>query len=256
MMKILVLLLNRGNRRIKNRLYSDSASKKNRNTRVEFCLDDRSNNEKKRDQARVNIVAMSVPNPNAVVTACINAPDDAEGKAELGESIQTKGASTTYVTITPSLLTDLTPLIKAVRDAKTEAEAVLAWYNLNKGLKKIMSPVQDYMDLHHDLSVVVCEHYGFHVRGKGGNHEQVFSGESGVSTGEIDLILPKGPDGSAYDLKLWNADRTAFTRAQPTDVTHVTVAGLVSGAMQNVSVAEIRHGVKVRESDIIAVRVK
>jgi hypothetical protein len=193
-----------------------------------------------------------------VITATVNAPEDSEGRAKLAETIQTAAAKTLYVTINPLLYgTVLTALIAAMRAAKGANEIDKAWGDLNKQLKKIMAVVQTTMDDDvTDSAAIICEYYEFHVKGKGGDHTQVFSGEPGVAAGEIDLVLPKGADGSVYDIKLWSADRTTFTRAQPSDITHATVGGLVSGSLQNVSVAEIRHGKLVRESQIIAVRVK
>ena len=200
-------------------------------------------------------VLMSTWNP--IVTATINAPDDAEGRAKCAEHIQTDAAKILYITIPPILYgTVLTDLIKAMRDAVGENEVKKAWNDLNAQLKKILALVQACMDENPDSAAIICEYYSFHVKGKGGKTTQVFSGEPGVAAGTIDLILPKGEEGCCYDLKVWNADRTAFVRAQPTDLTHVTIGNFVSGSMQNISVAEICHGVLVRESQIIAVRAK
>ena len=200
-------------------------------------------------------VLMSTWNP--IVTATINAPDDVEGRAKCAEHIQTAAAKTLYITIDPLLYgTALTDLIKALRDAVGDNEVKHAWNEVNKVLKQIMALVQAKMDISPDLEAIICEYYSFHVKGKGGSHAQVFSGEPGINVGEIDLILPVGPPNCAYDIKLWNADRTAFVRAQASDIATTTIGGLVSGSMQNVSVCIIVHGKKISESQIIAVRVK
>ena len=209
-----------------------------------------------RDRSGKVIVLMSTANPNPVITATISAPDAVEGKATLAESIRDKGASTTYVTIPPSQLLALTPLIKNLRDAVGVAAVDYAWNELNAKLKLIMRIVQDAMDANKPQSVIICIHYGFHPKGRGGSHAQIFSGETGAMAGSIDLIFPIGADGCCYDVKFWNSTRTAFTRGQPSDVGHAHFDGLVSGAMQSVSVAEIRHGLFVRESQIIDVRAK
>ncbi len=193
-----------------------------------------------------------------VIKAAINAPEDAEGRAKCAEHIQTAAAKTLYITIPPLLYGSvLTDFIKAMRDAVGANQVDKAWHDLNGQLKKILVLVQAAMDEDvTDSAAIICEYYSFHVIGKGGKSIQVFSGEEGVAAGEIVLVLPKGADGCCYDIKLWNADRTTFTRAQPSDITHATIGGLVSGSTQNVSVAEILHGKLVRESQIIAVKVK
>ncbi len=208
------------------------------------------------DRSGKGIYLMAAPNPNPVITATINAPDSAEGKALLAESIRDKGASTTYVTIPPGQLLALTPLIAALRAAVGVAAVDYAWDQLNTKLKLLMRIIQDEMDLLKPQSVIICVHYGYHPKGRGGSHAQIFGGESGAVAGSIDLIFPIGQDGCCYDIRFWNVARTTYTRALPSDVGHAHIDSLVSGEMQRVSVAEIRHGLLVRESQIIEVRAK
>ncbi len=203
-----------------------------------------------------SIILMSTWTP--IVTATIDAPDDAEGRATCAEHIQTAAAKTLYITIPPILYgTVLTGLIAAMRAAVGVNQVIKAWGDLNKQLKKIMALVQAAMDEDTTGSAaIICEYYSFHVKGKGGRTGQVFSGHPGVAAGEIDLEFPIGPQGCCYDIKLYNADRTAFVRAQPNDLGHATIGGLVSGSTQNVSVTIISHGVAEAESQIINVPVK
>ena len=202
------------------------------------------------------IILMSTWNP--MVIATIDAPSDAEGRATCAEHIQTAAAKTLYITIPPILYgTVLTALIAAMRAAKGINQVIKAWGDLNRQLKKIMALVQAAMDEDvTDSAAIICEYYSFHVHGKGGRTGQVFSGHPGVAAGTIDLEFPIGPDGCCYDIKLYNADRTAFVRAQPNDLGHATIGGLVSGSTQNVSVTIIIHGVAGAESQIINVPVK
>ena len=202
------------------------------------------------------IILMSTWNP--MVIATIDAPDDAEGRAVCAEHIQTAAAKTLYITIPPVLYgTVLTALIVAMRAAVGINQVIKAWGDLNKQLKKIMALVQAAMDDDiTDSAAIICEYYSFHVKGKGGAHKQVFSGHPGVAAQTIDLEFPIGPQGCCYDIKLYNADRKAFTRAQPTDNGHATIGDLVSGSKQNVSVTIIIHGVAGDESQIIEVPVK
>jgi hypothetical protein len=202
------------------------------------------------------IILAGVANPNPVITATISAPVSAEGKAKCAENIQTLGASTTYVSIPPLQLAALTPLIAALRAAKGEAAVDYAWNQLNAALKLLMRIVQDTMDANYAQSVLIAVHYGYHPKGKGGSHAHVFQGAPGALAGTIDMDFPTGPQGCCYDIRLYNADRTTFTRALPSDLAHAIVGGLVSGSLQNISVTQVIHGVEQEESQIIAVRVK
>jgi hypothetical protein len=202
------------------------------------------------------VILMSASNPNPVITATISAPDAVEGKAKLAESIRDKGASTEYVTIPPLQLSALTPLIANLRAAVGEAQVDYAWDQLNTPLKLLMRIIQDAMDANKPQSLIICVHYGYHAKGRGGKSAQVFGGESGAIVGSIDLTFPVGPPGCCYGVKFWSADRTTFSWSQPTDIGHGHFDGLVSGAMQNVSVVEVAHGVFIRESQIIQVRAK
>lgn len=200
---------------------------------------------------------MMMSHMNPVITATMDAPEDAEGRAKLGEKIQLKGLGTLYITISPILLAALTPLIKAVRDAVGPEQAETAWDNLNAALKEIMGLVQTFMNHNRDVAEICCVYYGFKVRGKGGASKQEWGGESGITTGTIDLKFEVGPEGCCYDILLWDRLHTVPpNRAQPTDENHATVPGLVSGALQAVSVNTILHGVVIHESTIIDVRVK
>lgn len=199
---------------------------------------------------------MAASNPNPVITATISAPDAVEGKAKLAESIRDKGASTEYVTIPPLQLSALTPLIANLRAAVGVAQVDYAWDQLNAPLKLLMRIIQDAMDANKPQSLIICVHYGYHAKGRGGKSAQIFGGESGAIVGSIDLTFPVGPQGCCYGVKFWSADRTTFSWTQPTDIGHGHYDGLVSGAMQNVSVVEVYHGVFVRESQIIQVRAK
>jgi len=202
------------------------------------------------------ILAMTTWNP--IVRASVNAPDDAEGKAELAERIQTAAAKTLYLTIPPVLYgIVLTDFIKAMRKAKGANAVIKAWNDLNRQLKKILVLVQACMDDDlTDSAAIICEYHAFHVIGKGGKIAQVFEGEPGTEIGEIDLILPTGPQGCAYAIKLYNSARTSFAYTRATDVAHATIGGLVSGSMQAVSVTIVIHGEALDESQIIDVRVK
>ena len=209
-----------------------------------------------RDRTGRVIVMMATWNP--IVRASVNPPHDAEGKATLGETIQTAAAKTLYVTIDPILYgTVLTGFISAMRKAKGANQVIKAWNDLNGQLNKIKAVVQLCMDEDiTDSAAIICEYYAFHVIGKGGRTINVFSGEPGTEVGTIDLILPVGPDGCAYSIKLYNAARTSFAYAQATDVAHATIGGLVPGSNQAVSVTHVIHGVAQDESQIIMVSVK
>ncbi|MEI6815713.1 MAG: hypothetical protein WCL14_03815 [Bacteroidota bacterium] len=202
------------------------------------------------------VILMATSNPNPIITATISAPDSAEGKAKLAESIRDKGASTEYLTIPPLQLAELTPLIKNLRGAVGVAQVDYAWNELNAKLKLLMRLVQDKMDELKPQSLIICVHYGYHAKGRGGKSAQVFGGEPGAIVGSIDLHFPVGPRGCCYSVKFWNAARTSFSYALATDIGHGHYDGLVSGEMQNVSVVEVAHGIFVRESQIIAVRAK
>ena len=230
--------------------------------KVMYVLDSRSN---KRRVARLTkskkgkgiiFVLMSTWTP--MVIATIDAPADAEGRAVCAEHIQTASAKILYITIPPLLYgIVLTNLIAAMRAAKGVNQVIKAWGDLNRQLKKIMALVQAAMDADVTGSAaIICEYHSFHVRGKGGRTGQVFSGHQGVAAGEIDLEFPIGPIGCCYDIKLYNAAHKEFVRAQPNDLGHATIGGLVSNSVQAVSVTIIIHGVAEAESQIIEVPVK
>jgi len=141
--------------------------------------------------------------------------------------------------------------------AKGANMILAAWRALKAQLDLIMAPVQAKMNTLDPLdAAIVCQYYNFHVKGMGGSHAQVFEGEPGTLAGEIDLILPVGPKGCSYGIKIYNADRTSFLWTQPFDITHLTLGGFVSGSLQQLSVVIVHHGVILSESDIISVRAK
>ena len=143
-----------------------------------------------------------------------------------------------------------------MRAAKGQAQVDYAWNQLNAALKLLMRIVQDYMDSHYAQSVLIAVHYGYHPKGKGGRHANVFQGAPGAVAGTIDMDFPTGQQGCCYDIRLYNDARTIFTRALPSDLAHAIIGGFVSGSLQNISVTQILHGVEQEESQIIAVRAK
>src|ERR1035437_5346948 len=179
-----------------------------------------------------------------VVTACIAPPDTADGKAQLAVDIQTAAAGTLYITIPPALYgTVLDGLITNMRNAKGANQVLAASRALNKQLDLIMAPIQAKMNTLDPIdAAIVCAYYKFHVKGMGGSHAQVFEGETGTQAGEVDLILPVGPVGCAYGIKIYNLDRTSFVYTEPTDITHLTLGGFVSGSLQQLSVVIVSHG--------------
>jgi len=200
---------------------------------------------------------MMMSHMNPAIIAILDAPEDAEGRAKLGEKIQLKGAGTLYITIPPVQLSDLTPLIKAMRDAVGPAQVQTAWDNLNLALQEIMGLVQTFMNHNRSVAEVCCVYYGFKVKGKGGKSDQVWGGETGTISGTIDLTFEVGPDRCCYDILLWDPTHAKMLgRAQPTDESTATVPDLISGSLQAVSYNVISHGKLIFESGIIDVRVK
>jgi hypothetical protein len=209
---------------------------------------------KKTDYGKIYIL----PILSHVVTACIAPPDTAAGKAQQAVDIQTAAAGTLYIIIPPALYgTVLDDLIENMRNAKGANQVLGASRALNAQLDLIMAPVQAKMNTLNPIdAAIVCAYYKFHVKGMGGKHEQVFEGETGTQAGEVDLILPVGPVGCAYGIKIYNLDRTSFVYTEPTDITHLTLGGFVPGSAQQLSVVIVSHGKFVSESQIISVRAK
>jgi hypothetical protein len=193
-----------------------------------------------------------------VVTACINPPDSASGKAKLALEIQTAAAGTLYITIPPVLYgTVLDGLIETMQKAKGANQILAAWRALKAQLDLIKAPVQVFMNTLDPIdAAIVCAYYKFHVQGMGGGHAQIFEGEEGTLAGEIDLLFPVGPGECSYTVKIYSADRSTFDYYLGTDLAHQTIPGFVSGSLQQVSVTIVHHGEVVSESDIISVRAK
>jgi hypothetical protein len=209
-----------------------------------------------RDRTGKIIMLPILPNANPSILACIHAGTKKADKEACAENIQTLGASTTYLTIPPLLLSDLTPMILVLHNAHGDNAIGSAWFKINKQLTKIMLLVQDVMDANVPDSITICEHYGFTVHGKGGSHPQIFEGFPGDVTGTADFLAKVGPQGCCYDWKLWNDARTTFVRLRPTTVAHCTIAGQPSGTNLNVSNDIIYGETVLEESQIIQVPTK
>jgi len=144
-----------------------------------------------------------------------------------------------------------------MRNAKGANQVLAASRALNAQLDLIMEPVQAKMNTLDPLdAAIVCAYYKFHVKGMGGKHAQVFEGEMGTLAGEVDLILPVGPLGCSYGIKIYSADRSTFVYSQPFDITHITMGGFVPDSAQQLSQIIVHHGLIISESDIISVHAK
>jgi len=199
------------------------------------------------------MIFLPIVNPNQSIRAAMLAPKDKDGRVDLGNSIRTKGAITTWITIPPLQLSDLIPLIAAVNDAHTEAEMHSAWFALNKKLRKIMQLVQDCMDENVDESANIAAMYGFTLWGKGGPHQQIFEGFTGSVTGTVDMLAEVGPTGCAYAWFSWNAARTVRTYLKTSTYAHCTIADQVSHVPLNISVDTIEGEEPIHESQIVEV---
>jgi hypothetical protein len=196
---------------------------------------------------------MPVVNPNAVVTACINADPTKKSRVDIANGILLKGLDTTWVSIPPGLITPLAGMIAAVNNAPTDKIMNAAWFILNPQLKKIMAVVQEGMDADRVHSEIICEFYGFHVKGKASRDSQHFEGFTGTVTGTADMLAPVGPNGCAYAWIKWDVTRTIPTIIKVSTYAHCTLTGQASLVPLNISVNAIIGEDVVEESGIIEV---
>ena len=209
-----------------------------------------------RDRTGRMIFLPILPNANPSILACINAPEDKEGKQTCAENIQTKSANTTWLTIPPLMLSGLTPFITTLHNAKGKNAIGAAWFALNKKLTKIMQLVQDCMDLNVPDSITICELMGFHVHGKGGSHPQAFEGFPGTVSGTSDIMALVSGEGGCYSWRLWNTARTSFVILDPTTVAHCTIGGQIPNSVISISYNVILGETTIYQSPIINVETK
>src|ERR1035437_5283989 len=196
---------------------------------------------------------LPIVNPNGVITACINAEQTKKSRVDIANYILLKAPLTTYVSIPPGLITPLSGMIAAENNATNETEFNAAWFILNPQLKKIMAVVQEGMDADIVHSEIICDFYGFHVKGKGGSHIQHFEGFRGSITGTVLMLAPVGPKGCAYEWVRWDATRTIPTIIKTSTYAHCTLTGQVSNVPFDISVNAIIGEDAVEESGLISV---
>jgi len=199
---------------------------------------------------------MPIVNPNEVITACINADATKASRFSTGTNIYEKSLLTTWLTIPGTLSGPLVAMLLALSNATTQAEIDAAWFILNPQLKKVMNFVQEGMDADRVNSIVICNFYGFHVRGKGGKSEQHFEGFTGTVTGSADFLAPVGPRGCCYQWNLWNAGRTIPVIIKTSTWAHATIANQPSKTSILISVDAVIGETVVEEGVIMEVMTK
>ena len=173
------------------------------------------------------IIAMSLPDPNAVVKAVLNLSGNHSADVTLMKLMRTKCTGNIYVVTPAPTLTSLDALILAYENAHGPARPVTL-VPLKAALEAIMLTFQLFANLpaNKSNSIVIIQSGGFHVMGVGGSHAQIWEVLKSNVAGEILMTFVFCAAPHCYDV-WYSTDGIAWVRAEPCIHAHARIGGLV-----------------------------
>jgi hypothetical protein len=173
-------------------------------------------------------VLMGLPNPDASVEAYLVIHAN-HGKAVvlMNEIVSKCGVGNIYVTTLPATLTAASELIDNYNKAHGPARKVTLGLAVD-ALEVIMATFQAFADLPANKanSIVIIQSGGFHVKGVGGGHPNIWDAVTGKISGEVDLTFVMGEGTCCYD-NWYSVDNINWIRADPSIYNSATLTGLV-----------------------------
>ncbi len=182
-----------------------------------------------REQRRMLVVMMSMPDPNTAVIAVQNMPDDHDERVELAETmILAWSTDHTWVTVPPLQIADVTTKKNAYKAAKGAARRP-TWVAMNNAINGVMFLYQSAANDNKLRAIEIIQSGKFHVRGKGGNTSQIWGLEKSEIAGEILLTGVAVDDVNRVYNWWYSKDGITWVRMAGTHYSHTKMSGLVPG---------------------------